>query len=261
MAHYLAKRPIALIGGLLLLVALAAGCGGTEPQARSFDLNFKHGKIALDPPVVTVNQDDEVTLRIASDQPGEFHLHGFDLDVMVAPGVVADLSFKAHATGKFYFELHPTASAEGHEHEDGHDDSHETDADACQAELPPGTAVPKIHISASVSEGAGKVDVGVDIENFILGPDSGGSGLPNGHWHLFIDGDLQGMYTQPQITVPLDTSGEHQIMATLSDNQHCDYNVHAMTAVTVEGGHEDDQEHTHEEGEDILLGSLEVHPR
>ena len=101
----------------------------------------------------------------------------------------------------------------------------------------------------------------VEPENFVLGTDPDASDMPVGHWHLYVDGDLKGMYTAKEAMVML-SEGEHDIMATLSDPSHCGYDVQEMQTVMIEEGaamnHKDDQQAP---SGDILLGSLEVHPR
>ena len=57
-------------------------------------------------PVFTVQQGDEVRLRIISDVPDEFHLHGYNLHAAVSPGRPGMLVFTAKLTGRFPYELH-----------------------------------------------------------------------------------------------------------------------------------------------------------
>ena len=101
----------------------------------------------------------------------------------------------------------------------------------------------------------------VATENFALGTDPGVSDMPVGHWHLYVDGELTDMYTKDEASVML-SQGEHDIMVALADTSHCDYEFREMRTVTIEEGaamdREDDQQSA---SEDILLGSLEVHPR
>jgi hypothetical protein len=112
MDKILNHRTLLLLVGLLLIAVASSACGKTEPQARSFDLEVAHGKLTLNPPVIKVNQDDQVTLKIRGNEEGLFHLHGYDLPVKVTPGQTAELAFTANATGKFDIEFHPE-SAEG----------------------------------------------------------------------------------------------------------------------------------------------------
>jgi plastocyanin len=76
------------------------------PQEKTFDLAIKEG--AMTPDEVTVSEGDHVNLRITSDSPLEFHLHGYDLEKEVEAGEPAQLSFDATITGRFPVEDHDT---------------------------------------------------------------------------------------------------------------------------------------------------------
>ncbi len=242
---------------LMLLTLLLAACGSnTEPQTRIFDLDIAAGSIDDEHRTLRVDHNDEVVLRITSDQEATFHLHGYNLETSLTPGETAALAFTANATGKFDFEMHVgSADHVG----DGH--SHDSSTETCTAELPPGAAEPRINLTAMPGPEAGMLHVMVDTENFVLGTDPVASDMPVGHWHLFVDGDLKGMYTAEEAMVML-SEGEHRIMATLSDPSHCDYDVQEMQTVMIEEGatmdHQGDQQAP---SGDIILGSLEVHPR
>jgi heme/copper-type cytochrome/quinol oxidase subunit 2 len=60
----------------------------------------------MTPARITVNEGDRVNLRITSDSPLEFHLHGYDLEKEVEPNTPADLPFEATITGRFQIEDH-----------------------------------------------------------------------------------------------------------------------------------------------------------
>ncbi len=241
---------------LILLTLLLAACGGdTEPQTRIFDLDIAGGSLDEEHRTLRVDHNDEVVLRITSDQEATFHLHGYDLETSLTPGETAALAFTANATGKFDFEMH-TASA-GH---NGSDHSHDS-TESCTAELPPGTAEPAVNLTTVPGPEAGMLHLAVDPENFVLGTDPEVSDMPVGHWHLYVDGELTGMYTKDEASVML-SQGEHDIMVALADTSHCDYEFQEMRTVTIEEGaampHENNQQAA---SEYILLGSLEVHPR
>jgi hypothetical protein len=55
---------------------------------------------------VTVRQGDEVTLRWTTDQRMTIHLHGYDLEQTLAPGLPVAMRFAARATGRFPIEIH-----------------------------------------------------------------------------------------------------------------------------------------------------------
>jgi len=104
--------------GLLLVVALvipvlAVACGGQGPQQQSFTFQFSGDK--LDPEVVRVKQGDTVTLKFASSQPGQFHIHGYDRQVEVQAGQTSEVTFIANATGRFAIAYHPHQSHPGQE--------------------------------------------------------------------------------------------------------------------------------------------------
>ena len=250
------KVPLQLFW-LTLLILLIAACGSdTEPQTRIFDLDIAGGSLDDEHRTLRVDHNDEVVLRITSDQQGSFHLHGYNLETNLTPGETAALAFTANATGKFDFEMH-TASA-GHS---GSDHSHDSTTESCTAELPTGAAEPGINLTTMPGTEAGMLHLAVDPENFVLGADPDASDMPVGHWHLYVDGELTGMYTKDEASVML-SQGEHDIMVALADTSHCDYEFQEMRTVTIEEGaamdHKGDQQPV---SEDILLGSLEVYPR
>ena len=249
----MSKRVYLLLLWLTPLTLLLAACGSnTEPQTRIFDLHIAGGSLDGEHRTLIVDHNDEVVLRITSDQKGSFHLHGYDLETSLMPGETAALAFTANATGKFDFEMHTAHNGSDHSHDS---------TESCTAQLPPGTAEPRINLTTMPGLEAGELHLMVDTENFVLGTDPDASDMPVGHWHLYVDGDLNSMYAESEASVML-SQGEHDIMVALADTSHCDYEFQEMRTVTIEEGadmdHEGDQQAA---SQDILLGSLEVHPR
>jgi hypothetical protein len=105
----------------------------------------------------------------------------------------------------------------------------------CEKLLPPdrptfsGTDAPSIRISAP-ADGSDiygtSVTVSVDIQNFDVSASSGG------HWHLWVNGQLQGMVYQKDVTLDL-TPGENVLCATLGDTNHADIGTPAGIRITV----------------------------
>jgi plastocyanin len=87
-------------------LATAADPGGEAAQAHVVDIVVHQGKRVSGPAVIKVQQGDEVTLHITSDAADEFHLHGYNLLVHLAPERTATLHFAAKLAGRFTFELH-----------------------------------------------------------------------------------------------------------------------------------------------------------
>ena len=75
-------------------------------QEKTFDLAVVQG--GMTPSEITVDEGDQVRFRITSDAPTEFHLHGYDLEAELEPGVPAELAFDATITGRFEIENEET---------------------------------------------------------------------------------------------------------------------------------------------------------
>ncbi len=115
-------KPVTLTAAIALLVVLAAvaACGGGEPE--DLDIAVKVENEKLSPETITVKQNDSVTLKIEAEEPGEFHLHGYDIEKVVSPGEVTDFFFEANITGRFKITFHRLEDDEGqHGESEGHD--------------------------------------------------------------------------------------------------------------------------------------------
>jgi len=62
----------------------------------------------MTPNEITVNEGDHVDLRMTSDEPLEFHLHGYDLERELEAGEPTELPFDATITGRFEIENEQT---------------------------------------------------------------------------------------------------------------------------------------------------------
>jgi|CXWL01.1.fsa_nt_gi heme/copper-type cytochrome/quinol oxidase subunit 2 len=86
-----------------------------QPKAVTYSLALKERK--LTPDIVTVTQGDQVTIKVMSDESGEFHVSGYEIENDMTAGTELTFSFTADKAGRYNFELHPKA-AEGEEHEE-----------------------------------------------------------------------------------------------------------------------------------------------
>jgi plastocyanin len=105
------RRRVAVVSWLLLAAgaapaAVAADQGGDAAQGHVVDIVVHQGKRVSGPAVIKVQQGDEVTLHITSDAADEFHLHGYNMLMHLAPNRTATLHFAAKLAGRFTFELH-----------------------------------------------------------------------------------------------------------------------------------------------------------
>ena len=55
---------------------------------------------------IKVTQGDEVVLNITSDEPGEFHLHGYGTSADLTANELQEIKFTADTAGRFEFEIH-----------------------------------------------------------------------------------------------------------------------------------------------------------
>lgn len=94
-----------MVGALLALVELAPSHAQSTGE-KAFNLTIQGGQVVGDTKSVRVTEGDKVTLNMISDAAIEVHLHGYDIEVEVTPGVPAHISFDAFATGRFPVSVH-----------------------------------------------------------------------------------------------------------------------------------------------------------
>ncbi len=67
-----------------------------------------------------VKKGDRITWRVQSDAEGELHIHAYQIDLTLTPGVRKVYVFKAFATGRFRVEWHPESErGKGIHHQEG----------------------------------------------------------------------------------------------------------------------------------------------
>ena len=243
--------------GLLLMAA----CSGSAPETVEFNLDIRDRALDQESTVFRVKNGDTVVLLITSDEAGTLHLHGYDLEDELGEEGVTRMEFVAKLEGRFAMAMHP-ASVGGHSHA-------ATDLSGCPdvVPLPEGAEPPTIQVNAEPGQDAGEIEVGVVLKNFELTLTDTEREVAEGHWHLYVDGELRGMYLEPEAKVLEESVGKHDIMVRLSDTEHCYYSTVAMTTVTLAGGaNHDSMDDSGGEGtvaapEETVIGFLEVLPR
>jgi hypothetical protein len=103
------------------LLSLLVVSGAARAAETTFDLAIVDGKVAKEQRLIKVQKGDAVRLRLTSNLAGDVHLHAYRLQTKVSSDKPSELTFRAHATGKFRFEWHETkqlgkAPAEGGHH-------------------------------------------------------------------------------------------------------------------------------------------------
>ena len=99
-----------------VILLLGVACGGRGPEELEISVKLADGQLI--PGTIQVGQGDTVTLKFETDEPGEIHLHGYDIEKDIEPNVVVDLMFVADATGRFRITFHEASDEHG-----GHDAS------------------------------------------------------------------------------------------------------------------------------------------
>lgn len=97
-----------MISGLWVIVftALALPCHGQTDNVRRFDLRIENGRLTENRKVIAVHRGDAVEISLSADRRTVLHLHGYDLEITLAPDKPETMTFNAHATGRFAIEAH-----------------------------------------------------------------------------------------------------------------------------------------------------------
>ena len=109
---------IAALALAAAVVVIAAACGGGDAEPRSFEVTLERGRVVSGETAFVVQRGAQVTLDVASDMAGVFHVHGYDLRARVEAGGAGRIAFEADATGRFTIAMHPSGPMEGMEHGD-----------------------------------------------------------------------------------------------------------------------------------------------
>jgi hypothetical protein len=111
---------IVVLGGLFVLFrpspeppAPAAAISTAQPEASAapailidvFELVVQGGKLISGPSIIRVSQGEEIIIRVRIDTAEEFHLHGYDRKLDLAPGKPAELRLVVDRSGRFEYEL------------------------------------------------------------------------------------------------------------------------------------------------------------
>lgn len=100
---------------LLVMASLANSAARAEELV--FDLKIEQGRVPPNMRTVRVRQGDVVKLRWTSDRLVALHLHGYDIERTVQPGVVVEMNFTARAAGRFAILRGVPKSGGGHTHD------------------------------------------------------------------------------------------------------------------------------------------------
>ena len=257
----------------LAALPLLAACGTTsQPDASSTDatvinLPIENRSSTLTREDLQVTQGETVRLTATTDEPGEVHLHGYNLTVDVAPDHPGELVFEATTAGAFAINFHVFG-----------DDALHSDAKTVASETPVSVAI------TAEPDAHGGVDVRIVTEGFQFAPEL--VDQPHtpgaGHAHIYVDGVKLGRVFEPDYRIDPLAPGQHKIRVSLNTNDHSDLvydggKVESTVTVTVpdvgqaversdhQGASEAESHVGHDHGEikivaEVHLGNLEVYP-
>jgi hypothetical protein len=92
--------------GLLLPGALFRTAWSQDRKPQVIDVRIAKRKVVAPRGAIRVTEQDVIELRFSSDEKVKLHLHGYDKELEVTPGVPATLSITTHATGRFPITSH-----------------------------------------------------------------------------------------------------------------------------------------------------------
>lgn len=95
-----------LLAFIVLLSLNLVSAQTAHAETQTFNLEIRARKVVGTTRTIRVKQGETAILRWMTDETIALHLHGYDIEQVVKPGIPAELTFKAHATGRFPITVH-----------------------------------------------------------------------------------------------------------------------------------------------------------
>lgn len=109
------RRTVLVRAAMVAVVALAAlicAVPGHGENIRTVDIEIRNGRVAGNNSA-RVSRGDSVVLNWSSDKRLDLHLHGYDVQATVIPGMQTQMRIRARATGRFPVEIHAQGGSAG----------------------------------------------------------------------------------------------------------------------------------------------------
>jgi hypothetical protein len=87
----------------------------TDAEAR-IEVRIANRKVVGDH-IIRVTHGQLVEMIWTTDEAAEMHIHGYDIRFEISPDAPAEVSFTAHATGRFAVTSHGFGGQHGHGHD------------------------------------------------------------------------------------------------------------------------------------------------
>jgi hypothetical protein len=83
----------------------------SPPAPQVSRIRIRGGEVVGGPAEIRAKNGDAVVIVVSADAPDDIHLHGYDIEMKVAPGQAARFQFKANLEGEFELESHVAEDA------------------------------------------------------------------------------------------------------------------------------------------------------
>ncbi len=222
-----------------------------------------------------VTQGETIRLSVTADEPGQIHLHGYDLTTDVSPDSPGELVFEATTAGAFSINYHVFAGDGTAQDSESHGDhQHGAETQTVESSVPIGVSI------TAEPDANGGIAVHIVPDGFRFAPelvdqpDTPGAG----HAHIYMDGVKLGRVFEHDHHIADVSPGDHEIRVSLNTNDHAELTIDGsgvedIVTVTVPDvgqhaghGHTSDDTGGHDHGEhqeivaEVHLGNLEVYP-
>jgi hypothetical protein len=106
----------ALLFGSSLNLAAPQPAEDTANTPARIEVRIENREVIGDQ-VIRLIQGQLVEIVWITDETAELHMHGYDIRVEISPDAPAEMTFTAHATGRFAVTSHGFGGEHGHGHE------------------------------------------------------------------------------------------------------------------------------------------------
>lgn len=107
---------VTVLFGLSPSLAAQQQTDNTANETVRVEIRIENRKVVGDK-VIRLTQGQRVEIVWITDEAAELHMHGYDIRVEISPNALAEMSFTAHATGRFAVTSHGFGGDHGHGHE------------------------------------------------------------------------------------------------------------------------------------------------
>ncbi len=101
---------------MLLCSSVLTSSHAADAVRQTFELTIVANAVPAGQRALRALKEEIVVLRISSDTAGEVHIHGYRQDAKLSAGGTVEITFTAHATGRYRIEWHPAGMGSKGDH-------------------------------------------------------------------------------------------------------------------------------------------------